>query len=544
MKTLRMLYHLTRADLLERIRRNSFLIVLAITGCGCYLFVPPLDANYVTLAMGTTRGIYNSHWVGTMFGFFAAMFLPLFGFYLIKNTINHDRQTRVGQIIATTPISKGMYVLGKWLGNLAVLTLILVVLAVMALAMQLYRAEDLTIRIWDLILPVFLMGIPILSVVSALALLFESIPFLRGGFGNVVYFFLWAFATSYFLENMPADGAGFIIPVNDIYGITSPIASMQQQMIALGIPYTGRYHMVKGDVVLTEANTFLWEGLDWNLTLLLKRLVWVGIAMLVTLVAAIPFDRFDTSRDKTNKRSVIRGFFTRPFLKVSQIASRPIRTVGKIIRIPLSPLTKIITSTRFGMILVAELRLALKGQPIWWYTGMGLFIILGWTNPTDAAIRNIYPFAWLWPILVWSSLGIREVKHFTGQIVFSAAYPLRRQLPASWLAGVIVALLAGFGVAMNMWGAGEYAHLCGLLVGALFIPALALALGVWSGTNRLFEIIYLIWWYFAINGEAAIDFMGMTDEAIIRGNPQTFFLLTIGLLLIAVYGRKRKIQRG
>jgi hypothetical protein len=73
---------------------------------------------------------------------------------------------------------------------------------------------------------------------------------------------------------------------------------------------------------------------------------------------------------------------------------------------------------------------------------------------------------------------------------------------------------------------------------------LALALGVWSGTNRLFEIIYLIWWYIAIQGEAAIDFMGMTDEAIIRGNPQTFFLLTIGLLLMAVYGRKRKIQRG
>ncbi len=91
MSTLRISYHLMRADLLERIRRNSFLIVLAITGYGCYLFVPPLDANYITLAMGRTRGIYNSPWVGTMFGFFAAMFLPLLGFFLIKNTINHDR---------------------------------------------------------------------------------------------------------------------------------------------------------------------------------------------------------------------------------------------------------------------------------------------------------------------------------------------------------------------------------------------------------------------------------------------------------------------
>jgi len=40
MKTLRTLYHLTRADFLERIRRYSFLIVLALTVCAGYLFVP------------------------------------------------------------------------------------------------------------------------------------------------------------------------------------------------------------------------------------------------------------------------------------------------------------------------------------------------------------------------------------------------------------------------------------------------------------------------------------------------------------------------
>ena len=86
MSTFRIGYHLMRADLLERVRRNSFLVVLAITGYGCYLFVPPADGNYVTLAIGTTRGIYNSPWVGIMFGFFAATFLPLFGFYLILDS--------------------------------------------------------------------------------------------------------------------------------------------------------------------------------------------------------------------------------------------------------------------------------------------------------------------------------------------------------------------------------------------------------------------------------------------------------------------------
>lgn len=541
MSTLRIGYHLMRADLLERIRRNSFLVVLAITVYGCYIFVPPSDGKYVTLAIGTTRGIYNSPWVGIMFGFFAATFLPLFGFYLIKNTINHDRQTRVGQIIATTPLSKATYMLGKWLGNLALFILILVVLAIMALAMQIYRAEDLTIQIGQIIAPIFWMGLPILAVVSALAILFESVPILRGGFGNVVYFFLWIFTTTYFGDNMRVDEAGLITPVNDIYGITAPIASMQQQMVAAKISYIDGYSMTR-DTANHVITTIAWQGIDLDLPLLLGRLSWMGVAILLVLVATIPFDRFDPAGGKANNRNAKPDFFTRAYQKVIQIPSRPIRAVGHFIQIPLAFLTKIVNSTRFGMTLVAELRLALKGQPIWWYAGVILFIFFGWTSSWDTVLSLVYPLAWLWPVLAWSSLGTREAKHFTGQIIFSAAHPLRRQLPATWLAGVIVALLASFGVALNMLGSGQYAHLIALFVGALFIPAMALALGVWSGTNRLFEIVYLLWWYLAFDGLPAIDFMGLTDEAILRGNPQIFSILVIGLLLIAVYGRKRKIQ--
>ena len=34
-------------------------------------------------------------------------------------------------------------------------------------------------------------------------------------------------------------------------------------------------------------------------------------------------------------------------------------------------------------------------------------------------------------------------------------------------------------------------------VGALFIPTLALALGVWSGSGKLFEVVFLVLWYSA-----------------------------------------------
>ncbi len=62
----RALYHLMRADLLERVRRRSFLVVVAATLYAGYWLVPPIDAGYLTVSAGGWRGEYNSAWMGTM----------------------------------------------------------------------------------------------------------------------------------------------------------------------------------------------------------------------------------------------------------------------------------------------------------------------------------------------------------------------------------------------------------------------------------------------------------------------------------------------
>jgi hypothetical protein len=51
----------------------------------------------------------------------------------------------------------------------------------------------------------------------------------------------------------------------------------------------------------------------------------------------------------------------------------------------------------------------------------------------------------------------------------------------------------------------------GVLVGAAFVPALALAAGRVSGTQRLFEITFLLLWYLGpANRQAVLDFSGVT----------------------------------
>ena len=53
----------------------------------------------------------------------------------------------------------------------------------------------------------------------------------------------------------------------------------------------------------------------------------------------------------------------------------------------------------------------------------------------------------------------------------------------------------------------------GMVIGALFIPSLALALGIWSGSRKLFEVVYMLWWYAGpINQVDTLDFMGASSN--------------------------------
>jgi uncharacterized BrkB/YihY/UPF0761 family membrane protein len=128
MNGLRAVYHLALADYFERSRRSSFLIILGLTVVAGYFYLPANSSSTKTLAFTLSfggpavwyRGVYNSAWVGTQVALFATLWLSIIGFYLVKNTVDRDVRTEVGQIIATTPLTKAQYTLGKALSNFAV----------------------------------------------------------------------------------------------------------------------------------------------------------------------------------------------------------------------------------------------------------------------------------------------------------------------------------------------------------------------------------------------------------------------------------------
>jgi hypothetical protein len=106
-------------------------------------------------------------------------------------------------------------------------------------------------------------------------------------------------------------------------------------------------------------------------------------------------------------------------------------------------------------------------------------------------------------------------------------------------------MVTGSGVAVNLALHGEWPGVLAWVVGALFIPSLALCLGVWTGSSKSFEFIYTLLWYIGpLNQMVPLDFMGALPGSVEAGIWQLYLAATIILLGLAFIGRKWQIQRG
>ncbi|MBA3912805.1 MAG: hypothetical protein H0X25_02860, partial [Acidobacteriales bacterium] len=419
MKPARVLYHLVRADFLERVRRTSFLLTL---GFAIYLGYLAFSGTIV-MSLGDYRGIYNSAWIGALMGVVASCFLTLVGFYIVKNSVLRDEQTRVGRILATTPMTKTFYTLGKTISNFAVLAAMVLVMGLASIALQLSRAEDSRIHLWQLLSPLLLLAMPALAFAAALAVLFESIPGLRGGAGNVAYFFLWTALLSGFGQvgvldkGTPATSLQYFA---DYSGIVGEMTAMQRQVRAIDPAYKNSASLNIGQA--PPAKRFVLRDQPWTPAFVLSRLFWLVAALLTSLLATVFFHRFDPARE--GSRALRRAAPAETAVRDEVALSAPKKDVAQ-----LTPLSRTKSASAMPRLVLSELRLMLQGQKWWWYTvAAGLW--LGQSlSPRDAAVACL-TVAWLWPLLLWSAMGARETRYFTGSLIFSAPRSLARQMPA------------------------------------------------------------------------------------------------------------------
>ncbi|HEV7712151.1 MAG TPA: hypothetical protein VGP16_28440, partial [Asanoa sp.] len=446
--------------------------------------------------------------VGTATALAGALWLMIGGFYVVRGAVARDETTRVGHILAATTLSRAGYLAGKFVSNLMVLASMAGVLAGTALVLQLARGESRSVDPVALLQPYLLLTLPVLAATAAAAILFETVPALRAGLGNIAWFFVW----------MTAMIAGAGSPFG---GLGAVAASMRQAVAAQHLPRAGEFGVgfTKVDQPL---DSFAWTGFHPGGGYVAGRLTLIVLAACLAVLPALWFGRFDPARG--------RAVADRATDDVAPVASaapprpRPYRLSS--VRIRRRPAT--------ARLLAGEVRILVQGVSRWWWLVVAAITAASLAIPLDAGLPAgaLLCAAWIWPILIWSRLGTQS--HENGLDALLGSYPARRRrLAAEWAAGVLLAALTGVGPLLRMAFAGDRPGVAAWVAGALLIPSLALALGVATRTHRIFQVVYVILWYAVVNQVAAVDYMGAVFVDGHRAGPSPALLAGIAAAMLA-----------
>jgi hypothetical protein len=375
-----------------------------------------------------------------------------------------------------------------------------------------------------LLMPFLAVALPNMALTAALAVFFETVPWLRGALGNVIYFFLWMLSTTFMSM------AGMVLPTFQDpmgYNIFSSSLTAAANAAFPSMTFGG---ISTGIATGFTREVFPWSGLDWTPEIVGGQWLWAALGLGLVLLSAAWFARFDPSRE---------GFRRVRVRAQQEDETGPVERRVKAPRIAVPSLSSLVSTlarvSPFMGVLLAELRMLFNGRRWWWWgITIGLSVVILW-SPPEVVKSYMLPIAWLWPMAIWSGLGNRERKNNTAQMVFSSARPVLRQMPAAWLAGILATALlviSGAGVFLSN---GDLPGLAGWAGAVVFVPSLALTLGVLSSGERMFEVVYVIWWYLGpLRKIAGMDFTA--------GAPLVYLLAAAGLLLVSYLWRSRQVR--
>lgn len=476
MPSLHSFFAIVATDWRERVRSNRFWTMLAATAGITWLCFPSASANYIVLGInGHHRGLYSSAWIGMVLAMLS-IWTSLVGFYLVRGGLTRDFETRVWELIEVTPLKRSSYLAAKWCGNAAVLLSVLGVQFAIGICAQLWRGEDTAIRLGAMLAPMLLIGVPSIAMTAMFALWFDLLPPLRRTLGNFAYFLLWvAIPVSMVrsFDTLPLQGW-----ISDPYGITIFQQLVQDRLaVELGVPLSGCGVCVLGNRPL---GTFDWA--QWSMPALqvLGRAAWLAIPLLGAMLGAPLLNRFGAASQRS-AAAVQRWNLGLP------------RAVSKLL-----------SRSRAGVLLDAELRLALHGRRVWWWLALASAMVLqaAAKAPHDAGLALLA--AWVLMSQVIAAPAMRETEYGSGPLVFSAPDAVRRIVLARWLAAAGLLLLATMPAQLRFAAELPAAALATLAVD-LSIATWSLALGALTRSARVAELAIFVLAYLGMQAVPVLD---------------------------------------
>ena len=500
--------NIIKADYLQRTRSYSFLITLLVSVYIAYTFIPDYDSRHTTVRVNNFVGKNNSAWIGHVTAIMSSIFLWLIGFYLVNDSIKRDKETGVGQIIATTSISNFRYLLAKAWSNFCILFTITLIIILMALGLYIFRGESGSFDIIQFVMPYLLATIPSIFLVSVLAIVFEVIFGNKTNLLNIVFFILFGLIISKTnTGNNP--GLVFIDPLgikyltNQMVEVVNTISPSTANDFSAGYLFSEKQ----------KKQYFDFQGSTWSLLYVLSRIIWIAIGFGLLFLTSKFFNRFDSKTIIVSKK------------KNSHLISNEIKTEPK--QIQLSKLSKI--NPQFGIypIIKTEFLMLIRKGPKWfWLINFGGMIAL-FLIPLQEAYKIGLPVLWFLQINRWADLSTKEKFFGTSNFIYSSFNPLLRLLTSQILAGFILAIFLALPILIRQLIDGNLLALSATIVGSLFLVSFAVFSGIISGGKRLFEILFFATTYAILNGVPFVDYFGGFHQDF-----QYLVLMIIVLLLL------------
>jgi hypothetical protein len=535
------------ADFRERSRRYSFWIFLVVIAYSTYLFIPGAGASYTTVRLGAYRGVYNSPWISCQVTLMSMVMVSIVGFYFIKGSLQRETRLKTHELVASSPVNNISYLAGKVLSNCLVLFSMIAALAIVSGILQFARGEDRSMDLLALLAPYCLVMAPLMIALSALAVFFDSIKWLRGGIGNVAFFILWVLLVATIGINEGVHSTNDLGPAFDLFGIHYLWSEMMKGCAAAVNdyqPWQGVHSLgfhITADGSSPVLKTFVFNGAHWSTAFLIGRLLLLGAAGVILSVASRRFRRFDEERISVKQHV----FKKRPSSTTTEALSKSTLISPEASRITsLTPITAHTRHLGLMRLLIAELRIALDRISRWWYFVAIGIVIAGIVTPYDISYKFLLAAAWFWPMLIWSALGCRDQLYDTRQMVQSTPGGVWAQLSMQWLAGFIIATGIGGFIGVRAMIFGDVGTLAHWLIGAMFIPSLAITCGIMTSGRKLFEVLYTILFYIGpLNKVPLCDFTGSVIHGNIQSSLSLWGVITGSLLLATILLRKWQLSR-
>lgn len=510
------IYSMIKADYQQRTRNYSFLITLAITVFATYSFIPSPDASYTTFSIGKYQGIHNSAWVGHVTALMTTVMLSLYGFFLVNSGIKKDIETQVGQLIAITPITNFHYLTVKLLSNFLLLFTISAFTFLISIALFLFRSQGYAFNLTDFAIPFLLLPLPAIFVVSAIAVAGEVFLPKSTVLQSIVYIFLYGTIASsinnshqYTKKDAVTDLFGSRTVTNSILNTVNTQFQTKENSVNIGYLFNNKIHQ-----------SFEWKGMTWPAIFIFSRLLWIAAALLLVYISSFFFHRFDFEQ-RVSKKSKTKDMI---------IENLPVIIPEMINRAALPAI-----KTAYGIFpfIKIELLLLIRKGSVWlWVLNAGAWISLCFI-PVSAAHLYVLPILWFLQVTRLSDLATKEKTNRLHYFTYASYKPLLRMLPAQILAGTIGMLVLALPVIIRYLISGDLFAAASIINGAAFIVLLAVAMGIVSDGNKLFEIVFFLLTYAVIQKIPGTAYLGTVSANEPATHLLIFLLISASLAVIS-----------